>query len=158
MFSFRLGKEGQPSQLIIGRPEVSNLTYFPVKTESYYWSVPVASLLAGGQQLGDADRALIDTGTSLILLPRRMYARFLQALGDSCYQIFGQVVCICGEKYPDLLITLVDREGQNWEYSLSDRDYLSHQGPVCFLSVESMDDMDGLVILGDVFIQKHSTN
>lgn len=115
MFSFRLGKAGQPSQLIIGKPDnMSHLTYFPVKKDSYYWSVPVSSLKTGGVELRGGqgvNRALIDTGTSLIVMPRGMYSHYLRSLGDSCYEVFGQVACECEHDYPDLVINLIDRDG-----------------------------------------------
>jgi hypothetical protein len=59
------------------------ITYTPALTSgdyAPYWGIRVSAITYGGSSLGSTS-AIVDTGTTLILLPQSVYSKFLSASG-----------------------------------------------------------------------------
>jgi hypothetical protein len=150
------------SECIIGEVDTTHasgdLTYIPIYGTPAYWSVELNSVHMGSTNLDITDKkAILDTGTSMIIVPESAAVGVLNSLksaGDCIIRTDGYIVCECTEhpvkNYPNMIFSL---GGQNYE--LSPEDYFWQEEGLCllFMLAQSRD----FWILGDLFLRKYYT-
>ena len=129
--------------------------YHPVE-EAKYWSLKLTDLAVGGKSIEGASEnyAVIDSGTSLIVGPKKVMDPITAAIGTVKQD------CSNLKDLPD-----VDIEINKTVYTLTPDDYvLKVDSPIagsgCLLGFMSMAVPDGFnyIIMGDVLMRKYYTN
>ncbi|KAH8374855.1 cathepsin D [Drosophila serrata] len=152
----RRGPGKSPSgEILIGGIDKSlfegQLHYVPIIL-SHSWMVEIEQTVAGSTKIGDEAGAILDTGTSLVLMPLKTYYKFLESvpvlLGNDNY-----ISC----KLKSLPIIYLHIGGK--VFPLTPADYLvemvrGHE-KICILAVAPVK-MD-FWVLGDVFLWRYYT-
>ena len=105
-------------------PHFNNFTFTSLYTNSY-WSTGFRRYKYGNTQYGGtAVRAVIDTGSSLFLMPTNDYNEWLSVIsnGRTCFTISVYPACHCptaGAAEFDYIYVLLD----NWEYRMDPQQY-----------------------------------
>ncbi|CAI5723425.1 unnamed protein product [Peronospora destructor] len=136
VFAFYLG-DRKDGELTFGGVDKSHykgeLEYVDVISATY-WSVKLDAVESKGEKLTNVDRAIVDSGTSLIAGPKDQVAK-LAALTIS-FVLNGR------------------------SYTLTKDEYTIKAGPMClfaFMGIDIPAPAGPLWILGDVFMRKHYT-
>jgi hypothetical protein len=115
-----------------------------------YWMAPVESYRIGEKafDLPRATPAVVDSGTSCLILPEKAFAAFEAAAKEAGVPDTNKLIP-CDSKLPDIAVTFAESNGTSREFTMTSSDYL--------LEMESMGCMacvqDGgeQMLLGDVF-------
>jgi len=158
VFAFYLGDaEDDDSEVIFGGVDKSHysgdITTIPLRRKAY-WEVDLDSI-----SFGDASAelentgAILDTGTSLIVLPTTLAELLNKEIGAT-KGYNGQYTIECDKRasLPDLTFTL-----SGYEFAITAFDYILEVQGSCISSFTPMDIPEPagpLVILGDAFLRK----
>jgi hypothetical protein len=165
VFAFHLGKDGATGELVIGGVDDSHYTgdlhYLPLSNETY-WEVELQGMSLGGKSVTNVQRAILDTGTSVLAGPTKEVAAIAKAIGAHPVLPFGPykkefiVSCKKLAQLPDLVIKLGGKD-----FTLSASDYtLDIAKTECmfgFTGIDMPPQVGDLWILGDVFLRKFYT-
>ena len=150
------------SECIIGEVDTSHasgdLTYIPIYGTPAFWSVAINSVYLGSTNLNiEYHVGILDTGTSLLVVPEKDAYAILDALdnaGNCGVTTSGMIGCDCTSysvsDYPTMILSL---GGHSFE--LSPEDYFWHQENGCLLLLQATT-MHAWII-GDVFLRKYYT-
>lgn len=165
VFAFHLGKDGATGELVIGGVDESHysgdLHYLPLSNETY-WEVELQGISLGGKSVTKVQRAILDTGTSVLAGPTAEVAVIAKQIGAHPILPFGPykkefiVPCSKLATLPSLDITLGGKQ-----FNLSASDYtLDIAKTECmfgFTGIDMPPEVGELWILGDVFLRKFYT-
>lgn len=133
-----------------------NLSWLPILRRPYWeLAMPLARLnLTGASEY--AGKAVIDSGTSLIVTPIVIAAEINEALGGTYSTDTGYYMLNCSQiqKLPSLLLYL---GSQGLEFELRPQDYIIQYMNECYSAISGMDieTRSGPVwILGDAFLRR----
>merc|ERR1712032_1758140 len=126
---------GAPGELVFGGVDskhyTGDFTFVPLSSESY-WEVTLDGAKVGGQSVSQTNKAIVDSGTSLLAGPTEEVQAIAAKLNAK--SILGK------------------------EYTLTKKDYtLAQQGSTCILGLMGINvpaPRGPLWILGDVFMRK----
>lgn len=164
VFAFYLGHQSA-GELVIGGVDPSHYTgefsYLPVQNmvpgRMGYWEVKMDSFQINGESMVSTNKAVMDSGTSLLALPSASIKAIAKAVGAK--QVlpippFNKEYMIdCNTDGPDMDIVLGGKT-----YALTKQDYIINDQDQCLLGVTGIDipaPAGPLVILGDVFMRAH---
>lgn len=159
LFAFYLSStdDGGDSEVVFGGVDKDHykgkLVTLPVKRKAY-WEVDLEAIIFGDNiaELTDTG-AILDTGTSLIVLPSTLSDLLNSAIGAK--KDFGgsyKVDCNKRDSLPDLTFTL-----SGFNFTITSNDYILKTGGSCisaFMGMDFPDPVGPLVILGDAFLRK----
>lgn len=161
VFGFYLESTGQDGELEIGGIDPTHysgsLSWIDLSSDTY-WETKLDAIKLGGFST-TVNRAVFDTGTSLLALPTTEVAAIAKIVGATPL-IEGEYTVDCGKisSMPDMTISV---GGQ--DYVLTATDYVLNVdglGVECLLGMVGIDipaPAGPLVILGDVFQRKYYT-
>ncbi|KAL4483824.1 hypothetical protein ABPG72_006199 [Tetrahymena utriculariae] len=174
MFSFYLGFGKSDSQLNFGGfdpkkvVDTSQIYFHKVvlndeKNDSQRWSiqVKVVSFQTFSYSLNiNQNIAIVDSGTSLILLSSNMYALFVKYLilnYDVQKAKDGFYYTSCSTSLPNINFILPDINGIDRQYSISSSFYFLQSGSYCLIGISSLPSgvSDVQIILGDIFMRRY---
>ncbi|KAH6896837.1 aspartic peptidase domain-containing protein [Thelonectria olida] len=159
VFAFYLGgSEEDESEAVFGGVDKDHYTgeieYIPLRRKAY-WEVDLDAIIFGDESAElESTGAILDTGTSLNVLPSSL-ADMLNAEIGAKKGWNGQytVDCAARQTLPDITFTLA---GSN--YSLPATDYILEVSGSCISTFQGMDfpePVGPLVILGDAFLRRY---
>ncbi|KAK1216570.1 aspartic proteinase precursor [Marasmius sp. AFHP31] len=158
--SLRLGRsESDGGEAIFGGINKSafkgDLTYIPVRRKAY-WEIELEAVLFGDESVElENTGAAIDTGTSLVVLPRDM-AEILNAQIGADKTRNGQYVVDCTKvaSLPDLTFKFGGKP-----FPIKATDYIMEVRGTCISLIAGLDVQmpggDSLCIIGDVFLRRY---
>jgi len=157
VFSFFLGGTEEESEVIFGGIDESHYTgkliKLPVRRKAY-WEVEFDSITFGSNTAElDNTGAILDTGTSLIILPTTLSELLNQEIGAK-KSFNGQYTVECSKRdeLPDLTFTL-----SGHKFSIGPYDYILEVSGSCISAFSGMDfpePIGPLAILGDAFLRR----
>jgi len=159
VFAFYLQQDAsQQGELLFGGIDKSHYTRelvdVPLTSETY-WEVSLDAMTFGGKPvISSAQKAIIDSGTSLLAGPKEQVAALAQQVGAK--SVFGKeyiVDCSKRSSLPDLKVTL---GGQ--EFTLTSEDYVLQVSSQClfaFMGIDVPPPHGPLWIMGDIFMRKY---
>ena len=162
MFGFYLETEGQGGELEIGGIDPAHysgeLTWIELSSDTY-WETKLDKITLSGSPVTTVQKAVFDTGTSLLAGPVSDVTAIAKAVGATPL-IEGEYTVDCGKiaTMPDLTITVGGAD-----YVLTAKDYVLNVdglGVECLLGMVGLDipaPAGPLWILGDVFQRKYYT-
>ena len=165
VFSFHLGKDGASGELVLGGVDSSHyngeLNYLPLSNETY-WEVELQGMSLGGKSVTNVQRAILDTGTSVLAGPTAEVEAIANQIGAHPVLPFGPykkefiVPCSKLAKLPSLTITL---GGNNFTLTASDYtlDIAKTECMFGFTGIDMPPEVGDIWILGDVFLRKFYT-
>lgn len=159
VFAFYLGgSEEDESEAVFGGIDKDHYTgeieYIPLRRKAY-WEVDLDAIIFGDESAElESTGAILDTGTSLNVLPSSL-ADMLNAEIGAKKGWNGQytVDCAARDSLPDITFNLA---GSN--YSLPATDYILEVSGSCISTFQGMDfpePVGPLVILGDAFLRRY---
>lgn len=161
VFAFYLGNSnGATSELVIGGVDpkhyTGDFTFEPLIWEGY-WQIALGDVTVNGDSQSSANKAIVDSGTSLLAGPKADVAKLAAAVGAKPVPIIGKTTgeyeIDCNADAPDIVFKIGEKE-----YSLSKSDYVISSGGVCLFGMIGIDvpaPHGPLWILGDVFMRKY---
>lgn len=159
VFAFYLSEtSGSPGELSLGGVDPTKfsgeIVYVPV-TSKTYWETKLDSITISGSSISTTQKAIVDSGTSLLAGPTDEVAKLATASGCHTKLPTGQYSCLCskGNAGPDITITLSGNQ-----FTLAAKDYIIQDGFLCILGIMGIDvpaPAGPLWILGDVFMRKY---
>lgn len=141
----------------------STINWIPVSSQTY-WEIKLDGMKVGGATFDiGTDKAVMDTGTSLLALPSKAASEINKKLGCFSIPIVGE--CIWTKACPDKsTLPEVDVTLNGVTYTLTGDDYVvevsSGGQSECisgFMGINIPAPAGPLVILGDVFIRRYYT-
>lgn len=160
VFAFYLGDantEGDESEVVFGgvNPDhyTGKITKIPLRRKAY-WEVDLDAITFGKETAElDNTGVILDTGTSLIVLPSTLAELLNKEIGAK-KSFNGQytVECDTRDKLPDLGFTL-----SGYNFSITAYDYILEVQGSCISAFTGMDikaPVGPLAILGDAFLRK----
>jgi len=158
VFAFYLGDQEEGSVVTFGGVDKSHytgeLTKIPLRRKAY-WEVDLDAIALGDESAEfENTGAILDTGTSLIVLPTTMAELINKDIGAK--KGFGgsyTIECDKRASLPDMTFTL---SGTNW--TISPYDYTIEAQGSCISAFQGMDipaPAGPLVILGDAFLRRY---
>lgn len=159
VFSFYLGKEsGEKGELLLGGIDsdkyTGDINYVPLSSATY-WEYKLDGLVVDGVTYGAGDKAIMDSGTSILTGPSDVVTKLAESMGAKAINKSEYMVKCDTPNLPTLTYTL-----NNIEYTLTSDDYLIPDGDMCLLGMMGMDiprPNGPLWIMGDVFMRKYYT-
>lgn len=161
VFSIYLNRNGTNAinggELILGGSDSDLysgcLTYVPVSSAGY-WQFTMTSANLNGFQFCDNCEAILDVGTSLIVVPEQVLDTINQILGvlnpTASNGVF-LVDCSSIGDLPDIVFTVARRK-----FPLKSSDYVLRYGNTCVSGFTSMNG-NSLLILGEIFLGAYYT-
>jgi len=162
-FAFYLEKSGTSGgELALGGVDstkyTGDFTYTPITIKGY-WQFGVSKVSVGGADFAGETKAIADTGTSLLAIPKASLTSLLTKFPAGAVKPLaaGEYTVDCSKtsSLPTLSFTIAGKE-----FSLEGSEYvLSVQGE-CLLGITGIDvpaPRGPLWILGDVFLRKYYT-
>jgi len=165
-FAFYLGSSGGDGELVIGGVNPDHYTgdFNTVPTidtipgKRGYWALDLGGVTINGKSATTAKKAIVDSGTSLMAVPKEDMTAIAAAVGAkqaSPIPPFNREYTIdCNSQAPDIDISI---GGQT--YTLTKKDYVLNEKGQCLLGFTGLDvpaqDGGPLWILGDVFMRAH---
>jgi len=161
-FSFYLqSSENQDGELLFGGVDSNYYTgdifYVPL-TSKTYWEISLSGLTIGTSNKNyvtdDTNKAIVDSGTSLLTGPSDAVKQIADALGAR--EISTGVYIITNKNSPKLQNLNFNINGK--VFTLTPDDYLIPDGNIYLLGIEGLDiprPNGPLWILGDIFIRKY---
>merc|ERR1711865_952130 len=166
LFAFYLGSGGADGELTIGGVNSAHYTgdfhYVPVVDmvpgKTGYWEIVLDDVLVNGNSISSAKRGVVDSGTSLMVVPSNEIKSIAKIVGAKRLSIippFNKEYTIdCNADAPS-----IDFQIDGKTYSLSKTDYSLDQGSGQFLFAFMGQDIPApvgpLIIMGDVFMRAH---
>jgi len=165
VFAFYLGDQAD-GELVIGGVNPAHYTgdfatvpvIDTIPGKRGYWALAMDGVTIGGKSATTARKAIVDSGTSLMAVPKADMAAIAAAVGAK--QVlpippFNREYTIdCNTPGPDIDITIGGKV-----YTLTKKDYVLNEKGACLLGFTGLDvpERDGgpLWILGDVFMRAH---
>jgi len=159
VFAFYLQQDAsQQGELLFGGVDKSHYTGefvdVPLTSETY-WEVSLDAMAFGGKPvISSAQKAIIDSGTSLLAGPTEQVAALAKQVGAK--SVLGKeyvVDCSKISALPDLKVTLGGHE-----FTLTSKDYVLQVSSQClfaFTGIEVPPPRGPLWIMGDVFMRKY---
>ena len=168
LFSFYLQSDDkQDGELLIGDIDTSHysgdLWYTPLIHETYYM-IALDSAEMNGESITTVEKAIIDSGTSLLVGPTTDVAAVAKAIGATEVES-GEYEIDCSVTLPDLTFTLgsgsdtksLTVSGETWKIKVCEFDVIC----TCLMGMAGMDipaaDGGPLWILGDVLMRDYFT-
>lgn len=158
VFAFYLGSEEEGSVATFGGIDKKHYTgeinYIPLRRKAY-WEVDLKSIAFGEDEAElENTGAILDTGTSLIVLPSEL-AEMLNTQIGAKKSWNGQYTIDCNKRstLPDLTFNLAGTP-----YTLPATDYILEVSGSCISTFQGMDfpeRVGPLVILGDAFLRRY---
>eukprot|EP00929_Paragymnodinium_shiwhaense_P036880 TRINITY_DN1971_c0_g2_i1.p1 TRINITY_DN1971_c0_g2~~TRINITY_DN1971_c0_g2_i1.p1 ORF type:complete len:388 (-),score=131.45 TRINITY_DN1971_c0_g2_i1:160-1323(-) len=158
VFAFYLQEDASAQgELVFGGIDKSHFTGDLVKVpliSETYWEVSMDKLSFGGEAVASQQKAIIDSGTSLLAGPTDAVKALADKVGAK--SILGKeytVDCSKISSLPKLTVTL---GGQ--EFELEGKDYTINAGSQClfaFMGIDVPAPRGPLWIMGDVFMKKY---
>jgi len=164
VFAFSLGKaDGQTGELTLGGIDSTkfsgSIQYTPLSKDTY-WEFVLDSMTANGQSVTSVNRAVLDTGTSLIAGPTAEVKAFATSIGAQPVFLNPNeytIDCSLVPNLPDLVLGF----GGN-KYTLKGSEYvleITESGiTLCLLGLTGLDipaPAGPLWIVGDVLMRKY---
>jgi len=166
VYAFYLGSGGAAGELTIGGVNSARYTgdfhYVPVVEMvpgiTGYWEIVLEDVQVGGSSISSAKRGVVDSGTSLMVVPSDEIKAIASAVGAKQLSIippFNREYTIpCDASAPD-----IDFKIDGKTYSLAKEDYSLDQGSgTCLFAFMGQDipaPVGPLIIMGDVFMRAH---
>jgi len=159
LFSFYLGTEsGQKGELLLGGIDENHYTgdidYVPLSSATY-WEVKLDGLKVDGVVYGAGDKAIMDSGTSILTGPTEVVTQLAESMGARKINAAEYMVSCAATGLPTFTYTLNGKD-----YTLEPSDYLIPDGDMCLLGMMGLDvprPNGPLWIMGDVFMRKYYT-
>lgn len=156
LFAFYLGNNAA-GELSLGGINTNrftgSITYLPV-IEQKYWAVKLDAVVTGTTTLSTVNKAILDSGTSLITGPTDQIQTLAKAAGATANPLLNGVYTVsCSSSGPDITFKL---NGQN--FTLKKSEYIINSGFLCLFAIQGLDiaaPNGPLWILGDVFLRKY---
>lgn len=166
-FAFSLATHGSVSsggELVLGGADptkyTGSFTYTPVTIKGY-WQFAVDSVTVGSDAFGSNIKAIADTGTSLLAIPKDQQKSIVAKLPGLTPSVGGEYTVDCS-KIPEMPTISFTINGK--AFPLEGTDYvlqISSAGQTeCLLGIMGIDvppPRGPLWILGDVFLRKYYT-
>merc|ERR1712113_324381 len=162
-FAFFLEKSaGKGGELSLGGTDptkhTGDFTYTPI-TNRGYWEFSVAAVTVGGDSFAGTTKAIADTGTSLLAIPKTVFTSLITKFPAGVVKplVHGEYTVDCSKMstLPTISFSIGGKafalEGS--EYVLS----VSGQCLLGFLGLDVPPPRGPLWILGDVFLRKYYT-
>jgi len=159
LFSFYLGKEsGEKGELLLGGIDTTkysgDINYVPLSSATY-WEYKLDGLTVDGVTYGAGDKAIMDSGTSILTGPTEVVSALAASIGAKAINAAEYMVACDTPNLPTLTYKL-----NGIDYTLEPSDYLIPDGELCLLGMMGMDiprPNGPLWIMGDVFMRKYYT-
>ncbi|MEM7352173.1 MAG: pepsin-like aspartic protease [Acidobacteriota bacterium] len=160
-FSMLLCIEGQ-SKITFGASDVEVSNYTDIVEEKWYVVAPSKMQVKGGKRLGKfSARAVVDSGTTELLVPASMNAKILRALQpvaqknnlDLSHALFETSAEVIAQ-FPVLQVVIENSEGQKINLDIAPQTYFGKVATVGYRLLISVMNT-GQVILGEVFMQNY---
>ncbi|KAH8356412.1 hypothetical protein KR084_012174 [Drosophila pseudotakahashii] len=154
MFSVYFGRNG--GELLFGGFDKSKfegkLHYVPI-SQWDSWNLEVTKTKVGTKQIGGVSNAILDTGTSLILMPQDTYNNLLKVLSAKVQN--GYSILSCERKsLPNINILIGGKV-----FPLTSSEYLMEltvdRKKLCVLAIAPIN--RGFWVLGDIFLGRYYT-
>jgi hypothetical protein len=135
----------------------TDFTWVPVYASIGHWVVRLDGVSLGSDTLSQhAQPAIVDSGTSLLIVPSTQYARILQliCLNQNCANLgfLSGIYCPNGSSgFPDLIFLI---EGH--KFTIPSTLYLKEMGTTCVIMIDEIQGLE-LWILGMVFMRGYYT-
>ena len=164
LFSVYLGRtDGTDGELLLGDWDTTKflggISWIPLTSETY-WQIGLNGIQVGSKTFKTSERAILDTGTSLLTMPTADVKDFMDLIGATQVSSFVQeyqVNCNQVDSLPTLKISL-----DKGTFELDGSDYILEMSSggkqTCLVGIMGLDMPDGrppIVILGDVFLRKY---
>jgi len=151
------GEGGGPGELTVGGTDPSHyqgqLHWVPLEASPGYWAVGLDAVHLGTQDLqSQTHTAVMDSGTYLIIGPKRDVDAIAEGLGATAVERFYTVDCRQRGEMPPIEFMV---DGQ--QYALTADDYVIEDGPLCLLGLQGDEQASAQWIMGDVFLRKFYT-
>jgi len=162
-FAFSLAKDATATsggELTLGGVDstkyTGDFTYTPVTTKGY-WQFALDKVTLGGDSVSSATKAIADTGTSLLAIPKDQVAAITAKLPGLTKMPTGQYTVDCSKvsSMPTLTFTIAGKD-----FALEGSEYVLKVETECLLGIMGIDvppPRGPLWILGDVFLRKYYT-
>lgn len=159
---FLSATSGTPGELTLGGTDSSHysgeLTYVPLSSDTY-WEVKLGGMTVNGKSVTNVQKAILDTGTSLLAGPTAEVKKIAAAVGAKPFFLNPNeytIDCSKISSLPDIVVTLAGKQ-----YTLTGKDYtINVENVECLFGMTGIDvpaPAGPLWILGDVFIRKYYT-
>jgi len=166
VFAFYLGSGGADGELTIGGVNSAHYTgdfhYVPVVDmvpgTTGYWEIVLDDVTVGGQSISAAKRGVVDSGTSLMVVPSNEIKAVAAAVGAKQLSIIPplnrEYKIDCDATAPDINFVI-----DGTTYALTKADYTLDQGSgqclFAFMGQDIPAPVGPLIIMGDVFMRAH---
>lgn len=136
-----------------------NINWVPVVSDTY-WTVALGGMTVNGQSVTKVTNAIVDSGTSLIVGPRREVRSLAQQAGATEVAA-GQYSVDCSATLPDMQVS-VGSGNAKYDFTITGEALkikicLGKFFCQCLFGVAGMDLPEPLWILGDVMMREHYT-
>jgi hypothetical protein len=161
VFSFYLQSSTlKKGELDIGGIDTSKYTgdvfYHPLEKEDY-WRIALDDVQIGGTSVSAVKSGIIDTGTSLLVGPKKEVKAIAAKVGAKCSILTGECMVDCSS-IPTMPTLDFNFGGKS--FPLTPQNYVLQVEGECLFGMMGMDipaPMGPLWILGDVFIREYFT-
>jgi hypothetical protein len=165
VFAFYLGSGGADGELTLGGVNparyTGDFTYVPVVEmipgKTGYWEIVLDDVTVNGQSVSSAKRGVVDSGTSLMVVPTAEMKALAKTVGAKQLSIIPplnrEYTIDCDASAPD-----IDFQIDGKTYSLTKEDYSLADGGECLFAFMGQDlpaPVGPLIIMGDVFMRAH---
>ncbi|XP_065695057.1 pepsin A-like [Patagioenas fasciata] len=156
LFSVYLSKDGRSGSFVLfgaidPRYTLSGIKWIPLSAETY-WQITMDRVTLDDNVIGcdHTCQAIVDTGTSLIVMSNKAYAATMSDLGANSE---GYISCDSVSSLPDIVFHI-----NGHRFPVPPSAYVTESEGTCSLGFESMGvptESGELWILGDVFIREY---
>merc|ERR1712100_748842 len=165
VFAFYLGSGGADGELVIGGVNSAHYTgdfhYVPVVDmvpgTTGYWEIVLDSVTVNGVSVSSAKRGVVDSGTSLMVVPSDEIKALADTVGAKQLSIIpplnSEYTFDCDASAPD-----IDFQIDGKTYTLTKEDYSLVDEDQCLFAFMGQDipaPVGPLIIMGDVFMRAH---
>lgn len=162
IFAFYLSNsDGTPGELTIGdinhKHFNGELTYVPLISETY-WEAKLDRMSANGKSISKSNKAVLDSGTSLLAGPTNEVKAFAESIGATPFFLNPQeytIDCTAVNNLPKLEIVI-----GGYTMELTGKEYTIDAGGICLLGMIGIDipaPRGPLWIYGDIIMRKYYT-
>jgi len=167
VFAFYLGSDGADGELTLGGVNparyTGDFTYVPVVEMvpglTGYWEIVLDDVTVNGKSVSSAKRGVVDSGTSLMVVPSNEIKALAATVGAKQLSIIPplnrEYGIDCSASAPDIDFQIAGKT-----YTLTLADYSLPNGDQCLFAFMGQDipaPVGPLIIMGDVFMRAHYT-